>query len=363
VLTGGGDCPGLNAVIRGVVMRLDHENIECVGITEGWRGLLERETLPLERQTVREILHVGGTILGSSRINPRKRENGMQRAIENVEALELDALVAIGGDDTLGVASDLHAQFALKVVGVPKTIDNDLYGTDYTFGFDTAVNVATEAIDRLRTTTESHRRVMVVECMGRTAGWIAAYAGVASGSDIILVPERDFDIEHVIGAIRRNRARGKRYNVVVAAEGAWIKGVPRGNKSALIEILDDPTRRQKIHEYVSYAELEGADEFGHPKLGGFIGKVLNEIITEKAGLETREMVLGHIQRGGRPTAFDRILGTRYGVKAAEMILEDRFGEMAALQGKEMVTILLSEATGQTKFLDLAFLEMAEVFFG
>lgn len=341
ILTGGGDCPGLNAAIRAVVRRLVPENIETIGILKGWKGVLEKETTPLGIDEVAGILPRGGTILRTSRTNPLKNDGGLEKTIENLESLGMEALVAIGGEDTLGVATKLF-EAGVKVVGIPKTIDNDLSGTDMTFGFDTAVSIATEAIDRIHTTAESHDRVMVVEVMGRYTGWIAACSGIAGGADAILIPEEPFSLEEVVGIITKRHKRGRDFSIIVVAEGAKFGDVAEKN---LLVVQD--------------ARM---DEFGHVKLGG-IGNVLAREIEDRTGYETRVTVLGHIQRGGTPTAFDRVLATRFGVSAAELVLNEKFGHMASLRGMQIKEIPLKEATGQVKKLDKKIFEVAKVFFG
>ena len=338
VLTGGGDCPGLNAVIRAVVRRGEQHGLEVMGVREGWRGLLDP---PLHDRLTREatsgILHLGGTILGTSRTNPFKKQGGPETVLRNLSALNVGAVVAIGGEDTLGVATKLH-QMGVNIVGVPKTIDNDLSGTDLTFGFDTAVQIATEAIDRLHSTAESHNRVIVCEVMGRHAGWIATYSGIAGGADVILIPEKPIDIDKVCEHImRRHRSRGVNFSIVVVAEGARLGG-----------------GESKVNEKL--------DEFGHIRLGG-IGQQISELIEKKTGYETRATVLGHIQRGGTPTAFDRVLGTRFGVHAADMVARNEWGKMAALRGNQVVSVPLAEATSKLKTVDDSFFSVAEVFFG
>lgn len=339
VLTGGGDAPGLNAVIRAVVRKCLLNGHEMVGIREGWRGILENKFEPLSKGSVSGILHRGGTILATSRTNVYKEKDGEARVIENMKNAGIDALVAIGGEDTLGVASKL-AKAGVKIVGVPKTIDNDLSATDFTFGFDTAVNIATEAIDRLHTTAESHNRVIVVEVMGRHAGWIAVYSGMAGGADIILVPEQKYDLDEVCAILKKRHEGGKSFSIVVASEGAMER------KKEAEMVLQD----QKL------------DSFGHVRLGG-IGTYLAEEIEKRTGYETRSTVLGHIQRGGSPTAFDRVLGTRLGVFAAELVEEGKWGYMAALKGTDIVAVKLDEATGELKTIDMKLLDVASTFFG
>jgi ATP-dependent phosphofructokinase / diphosphate-dependent phosphofructokinase len=337
ILTGGGDCPGLNAVIRAVVRRGEQHGFDFTGIREGWRGLLENNHFRLTREAISGILHLGGTILGTSRTNPFKKEGGPERVIKTLAENNIGAVVAIGGEDTLGVAKKLF-DLGVKVVGVPKTIDNDLSGTDYTFGFDTAVTIATEAIDRLHTTAEAHNRAIVCEVMGRHAGHIALHSGMAGGADVILIPERPIVLDEVCQYLRTRLARGKRFSIVVVAEGAQLQ---RGK---------DEVQTQEL------------DEFGHVRLGG-IGPYLAKEIERKTGIETRATVLGHIQRGGTPTARDRVLATRYGVFAADLVKEGRFGQMAALHGDAIVAVSLAEATRELHLIDPKLFEVAEVFFG
>lgn len=344
ILTGGGDCPGLNAVIRAVVRKSIQNGHETIGIREGWRGILQNNFMPLDLDTISGILPRGGTILGTSRTNVYKEKDGEAKVINNMEKAGIDCLVAIGGEDTLGVASKLF-KAGVKVVGVPKTIDNDLNATDYTFGFDTAVNIATEAIDRLHTTAESHNRVMVVEVMGRHAGWIAVHAGIAGGADVILIPEKPFDLNEVCEVITKRHARGKTFSIVVVSEGAKIKTEDAIDKDGSLVLSD----------------ME-VDSFGHVKLGG-IGNVIAKEIEKRTGYETRATVLGYIQRGGSPTAFDRVLGTRLGVFAAELANKGQFGYMAALRGKDIVAVKLEEAVGELKTVDLELYKVAETFFG
>lgn len=338
MLTGGGDCPGLNAVIRAIVTRGVQFGYEFIGIRDGWKGLVTPSTVPVTKETVSGILSAGGTILGTSRTNPLKSEKDTEAVTTNIKKLGIDALVCIGGDDTLGVAAKLHEK-GIKAVGVPKTIDNDLSGTDFTFGFDTAVSIVAWSLDRLQTTTEAHHRVMVVEVMGRHAGWIAVYGGMAGGADVILIPERPFDIEEVCGYVRKRKEAGKCFSVIVAAEGAHPK-----ETSGMI------TKDKTL------------DAFGHVKLGG-VGEFLAGEIEKRTGLESRYVVLGHLQRGGTPTAYDRVLATRYGVKAIEMVKEGKFGRMAALQGNRIVDVSLHEATAKSKTVDPDMYDMAQIFFG
>lgn len=339
VLTGGGDCPGLNAVIRAVVRKAAQNNIKVCGIKNGWKGLVEYDTVDLDMTAVSGILPKGGTILGTSRTNPYKKPHDLEKVFENYKKLQLDALIAIGGEDTLGVANKLVKENKnINVVGVPKTIDNDLNATDYTFGFDTAVNIAMEAIDRLHTTAESHHRIMVVEIMGRHAGWIALHAGLATGSDVILIPEVPINLDEVCDILKKRHARGKLFSIIAVAEGAQFK------EGQVV------TKEEKL------------DAFGHVILGG-IGETLAQEIEKRTKFETRVTVLGHIQRGGSPTAFDRVLGTRFGVKAMELVLAKKWGHMASLRGTEIVDVPLQEAVGTLKTVDMKFYEMAKIFFG
>jgi phosphofructokinase-like protein len=339
VLTGGGDCPGLNAAIRAIVRKgIDFHGHAMIGFRDGWRGPLEDMHEELTIESTRGILPRGGTILGTSRTNPLQADDGPARVLETMAGLHLDGLIAIGGEDTLGVAASLHGDHGLSVLGVPKTIDNDLAATDVTFGFDTALQVATEAIDRLHTTAESHHRVMVVEVMGRHAGWIALHSGLAGGGDVILIPERPFDIDEVCGLISRRHARGRNFSIVVVAEGA----LPA---SGTMELADSET-----------------DEFGHPRLGG-IGHRLEREIESRTGFETRAVVLGHIQRGGTPTAFDRVLATRLGVAAIDAAHEGRWGTMPALRGTRIELVALSEAVESLRTVPPEDYEVAAPFFG
>jgi 6-phosphofructokinase 1 len=338
ILTGGGDCPGLNPVIRAVVRKGLNEGYGIVGIKNGWKGLMENDTTLLNLDAVSGILPKGGTILGTSRTNPYKKEGGVEKIKENYKKLGLDALIAVGGEDTLGVATRLIKDGITNIVGVPKTIDNDLSCTDYTFGFDTAINTAMECIDRLHTTAESHHRIIVVEVMGRYAGWIATEAGIAGGADIILIPELPIDIEDICALIKNRHARGKTFSIIVVAEGAQFK------------------------EGTVVVQEQKLDEFGHVRLGG-IGDTLAAEIEKRTGYETRVSVLGHIQRGGTPTAFDRILGTRFGVKAVELVKNKKFGRMVALSGLKIIDVSIEEAVKALKTIDMDLYEIAKVFFG
>jgi phosphofructokinase-like protein len=338
VLTGGGDCPGLNAVIRSVVRKgIDGYGDEFVGFRDGWRGVLDDVAEPLTIESTRGILPRGGTILGSSRTNPAKREDGLGAVRATLARRELDGLIVIGGEDTLGAASALH-EAGIRVIGVPKTIDNDLGATDQTFGFDTALQIATEAIDRLHTTAESHHRILVVEVMGRHAGWIALHSGLAGGADVILIPEIPFDIEEVCGLIARRHGRGRYFSIVVAAEGA----LPREGT-------------------MSVATGE-SDEFGHPRLGG-IGRALETEIETRTGFETRATVLGHVQRGGTPTAFDRVLATRLGLAAIDAAHDGEWGAMTALRGTEIELVRLAGAVKRLRVVPVAEYERYGVLFG
>ncbi|MFF4062447.1 6-phosphofructokinase [Streptomyces sp. NPDC001668] len=338
VLTGGGDCPGLNAVIRAIVRKgVQEYGYDFTGFRDGWRGPLEDAAVPLDIPAVRGILPRGGTILGSSRTNPLKREDGIRRIQENLAAREVEALIVIGGEDTLGVAAELSERHGVPCVGVPKTIDNDLSATDYTFGFDTAVGIATEAIDRLHTTAESHMRVLVCEVMGRHAGWIALHSGLAGGANVILIPEQRFDIEQVCAWIT-SRFRASYAPIVVVAEGAMPKD---GDV-----VLKD----------------ESLDSFGHVRLSG-VGEWLAKQIEKRTGKEARTTVLGHIQRGGTPSAFDRWLATRFGLHAIDAVRDGDFGTMVALRGTDIVRVPIAEATARLKTVDPKLYDEVGVFFG
>jgi len=338
VLTGGGDCPGLNPVIRAIVRTIHNAGGETLGLLEGWRGAINGDYLSLTPEETDDIIDRGGTILGSSRTNPYKNEADLEKLLETFRNLRLDALVAIGGDDTLGVASRLFSERELPMIGCPKTIDNDLSSTDVTFGFDTSINIVMEAVDRLRTTAESHRRIMVIETMGRHAGWIACYSGVATAADYILVPEVPADIDRMCELLINRRKKGKKYGIVVVSEGA------------------------KLSEGGGYVTQDAEiDDFGHVKLGG-VGEMVADIIEKRTGFETRCVTLGHLQRGGAPSAYDRVLGTRLGIHAARLALRKQFGRMVALRGTNIVSVPLDEAVDTMRTLSRDFLDEADEFF-
>lgn len=338
VLTGGGDCPGLNAVIRAVVRKGEGTyGHNIIGFRYGWRGVLDNVSRDLTIDSTRGLIHRGGTILGTSRTNPYKEDGGAAKVVENLATDKIDALIAIGGEDTLGVANKLSSE-GVNIVGVPKTIDNDLAATDFTFGFNTAVETATEALDRLHTTAESHDRVMVVEVMGRHAGWIATYAGMAGGADVILIPEDPFDIDEVCDRLRHRHAGGANFSIVVVAEGAQPK------------------------EGTLTLQTGERDEFGHVRLGG-IGNLLQEEIEKRTGFETRVTNLGHLLRGGTPTAYDRILATRFGIDAIDAVHEGDFGKMVALHGNQIDRVSLVDAVAELKTVDRKIYADATEFFG
>ncbi len=341
ILTGGGDCPGLNAVIRAATLKLVRAGYEMVGVRHGWRGLLENEYMPLDIESTADILPKGGTILRTSRTNPIKQEGGVELIVDNLQKNDIWATIAIGGDDTLGVANKLHAEHSLNMVGVPKTIDNDLSGTDYTFGFDTAVQIATDCIDRLNTTAESHDRAIVVEIMGRHTGWITVMAGIAGGADVVMLPEFDISVTEVCDILKRQRAGGKNFNIIAVSEGAKL--VTREGEEKMVVQSDE------------------VDAFGNVKLGG-VAELLAKEIERRTGFETRATVLGHIQRGGTPTARDRILATRYGARAADMVIAGDWGNMAALQGDEIISVPLSVAVGERKLVRPEYWDLARTFF-
>jgi phosphofructokinase-like protein len=338
VLVGGGDAPGLNAAIKSAVSKANELGFDVIGIKSGWAGLLDMDTQPLSSDTVEEIHSRGGVILYTSRTNPFKIENGPKKVIENVKRLKLDALIVMGGEDTLGVAEKLH-EMGLPIVGVPKTIDNDLSGTDYSIGFDTAVAIATDAIDRLRTTAEAHHRIVILEVMGRNTGWIALYAGLAGGANLTLIPEVPLGLNQVYDLLKKRHKMGKAYSIIVVAEGAKLL---------------------KEKEQILMASEE-KDEFGHPRLGG-ISHVLEDLIIGNTGLEVRSVVLGHLQRGGSPTAFDRILAMRLAAKAVELIAGKEFGKMASFQACDVTSVPLKESMKERKSVPPELYEMAKTFF-
>jgi len=341
ILTAGGDCPGLNAVIRAAARRLRRHGHEPVGLRRGYRGLAESDHLTLDDQRLSGILHLGGTILSTSSYNPFREPDGVEKVGAAQAEQPLDAVIAIGGEHTMMITRRLFEEADVPVVGVPKTIDNDVTGTDYTFGFDTAVQIATDAIDRLHSTAQSHDRVMVVEVMGRNTGWIAAFAGIAGGADGILIPEVELTVEELAAGIAGRHERGKDFSIIVVAEGAKLGF--EGGEQRIVRASSE------------------TDEYGYPRLGG-IGLALGHELEARTGYETRVTALGHIQRGGTPTARDRVLATRYGVEAAEMVMRGDFGRMAALHGTEMTSVALAEVEG-IKTLDLRYLELARTFFG
>ena len=339
ILTGGADCPGLNAVIRAVVRKgISNYRISVAGIKHGWQGLLTGEIEELTLDSVSGILPKGGTILKTTRTNPLANSDGSRRVLDNLKRFRIEALIVVGGEDTLGVAYKF-SQMGVRLVGIPKTIDNDLPSTDYTFGFDTAVTIATEAIDRLHSTAESHHRVMVVEVMGRHTGWIATIAGMAAGADCILVPEVPFSIEEVCRSLRKRQARGKDFSIVVVAEGA---------------------KPLECEDFVTISNQ--VDAFGHVRLGG-IATVVGQEIEKRTGMESRVTILGHVQRGGSPTPFDRVLATRFGVAAVDLVMKGDFGKMVTLKGNRIETVDLVEATSGIKTLDMEIYEIARIFFG
>ncbi len=341
VLTGGGDCPGLNPAIRAIIRKAQSSGYEVVGLRKGWKGLLSGETMAIPETSVDELLLRGGTVLGTSRTNPYKETDGPARVKKTFAALKLDALIAIGGEDTLGVASKLFKE-GLPIVGLPKTIDNDLEVTDFTLGFPTAVQIVSDAFDRLRTTAESHERVLVVEIMGRHAGWLATYGSLAGGADMVLVPEFPTPVKDVVAVIQRLKKKGKNFALIGIAEGA--------------KLLDDENREITEHS------KEAVDSFGHVKLGG-IGDVLCELIKKRTGWDTRSTILGHLQRGGTPTAFDRILSTAFGVHAMELVVQKNFGKMPALVNGRIQTVSLESAVAKLKTLSEDLFKLAQVFFG
>jgi phosphofructokinase-like protein len=342
VLTSGGDCPGLNAVLRGIVRKSNEYNYSIIGILNGWRGIFDEDYLVLGNKEVSGILNRGGTIIGTSRFSPFEQKNGKKILLEKISKADFDAIICIGGEGSMHIAQRAF-ESGVHCIGIPKTIDNDIYGTDYTFGFDTAVNIATEAIDRLHTTAESHHRVMLLEVMGRNAGWIAVYAGIAGGADVVLIPERKFKIDDIVEVIKNRYTSGKLFSIIVVAEGAKI------DESDLKFI--DPTIMRKVKK----------DDFGRDCLGG-ICHYLAEEIEHRSGFETRATILGYVQRGGMPTAFDRILGTRFGVYAVEMVKEKKFGRMCAIVSNKIVDITIKKAISKLKTVDPEIYKVAQVFF-
>ncbi len=338
IITGGGDCPGLNPTIRAVVKKSIKLGYGVVGIRDGWKGLLNLNYENMDSEAASGILHLGGTILGTSRTNPFAIADGPQKVVENIKKLGIDVLVAIGGDDTLGVACKLYGM-GINTIGIPKTIDNDLSATDFTFGFDSAVNIVMNALDNLHSTAESHHRVLVVEVMGRHAGWIATYGGLAGGADYILIPEKPFTIDEVCDSIKRRHSAGKTFSIIVVAEGAVLEETEK--------IITKDTKK---------------DAFGHAMLGG-VGKFLCMEVEKRTGFECRDVVLGHLQRGGSPTAFDRILATRYGMAAVDLIQKKDFGKMVALRGNQIVAVNLEEGVKRSKTVDMDLYEIAKTFFG
>jgi len=361
ILTGGGDAPGLNAVIRGVVVRLARETSEpyhCIGFQDGWAGLRDNNTVDLPVDRVNEIIYEGGTILGTSRTNLYKKPEDVQKALTTFKQNELDALVAIGGDDTLEIGYYLFRDHGVNVVGVPKTIDNDVNGTDFTFGFWSSVEQATEAIDDLRSTTMSHHRVMVVECMGRHAGWIGAYSGMASAADYIAVPEKPVDIQEICDVLKRVRATGKSHSIVVVTEGSKISGI-----EVAPHVVKDGTGRWTLSAEAQY------DSFKNVVLQpGQVGEAVAGELQKRTGFEARAIALGHLQRGGSPAAYDRILGTRYGVAAGEAVIGNKWGHMVRLAGLEVEAIPMKGLIRETqdekkkyKLLPTSFIDMASYF--
>jgi 6-phosphofructokinase 1 len=341
VLTAGGDCPGLNGVIRAVTRKSLNNGHEVVGLLRGYRGLADRSYTPLDMRAVSGLLPLGGTIISTSSFDPYRELDGLQRVVDAFEQDAFDAVVAIGGEHTMGITRRLYEEQQLPLIGVPKTIDNDVPCTDFTFGFDTAVQITADAIDRLHTTAQSHDRVMVIEVMGRNTGWIAVFSGIAGGADAIVIPELELTVEEIGDAINARHRRGKSFSIVVVAEGAEL-AFASGEKRQIRASQD-------------------TDEYGYPRLGG-IGQALGRELEAHTGFETRVTILGHVQRGGTPTATDRVLATRYGIKAAELAQEGRFGEMAALRGSEMTSVPLADVQG-LKRVDLSYLRLASTFFG
>lgn len=342
VLTSGGDCPGLNAVIRAITRKCTELDYESVGIMQGWKGIMDESYKPLTLKTVAGIVNRGGTILGTSRYSPFEVSNGAEMLQHKIAKEEFDALICIGGEGSMHIAQQAH-NIGINVVGVPKTIDNDISGTDFTFGFDTAVGVATEAIDRLHTTAESHHRIMVLEVMGRHAGWIAVYSGIAGGADVVVIPEKKTKIDDIVKVIKSRYQRGKLFSIIVVAEGATY-------------LEDEMTETMKKFDVV-----KRKDSFGRVRLGG-LGNMLAEELERRTGFETRATILGYVQRGGVPSAFDRVLGTRFGVYSVEMVRDGKFGRMCAVNSNEMTDIPIKDAIGKLKTVDMELYKVAKVFF-
>ncbi len=338
ILTSGGDCPGLNAVIRAIVRKADQFGYETIGIKNGWKGIFDESFKPLNLQNVAGIINRGGTILGTSRFSPFEQKGGKDTLLHKISKEGFDVIIAIGGEGSMHIAQFAH-ESGINIIGVPKTIDNDIYGTDYTFGFDTAVGIATEAIDRLHTTAESHHRIMILEVMGRHAGWIALYSGIAGGADVVVIPEKKTKISEIIDILKSRYKRGKLFSIVVVAEGA--------------KFIEDELKTKKIKKKL--------DDFGRERLGG-VSYYLAEEIEKRTGFETRATILGYVQRGGMPSAFDRMLGTRFGVYAVEMAKAGKFGRMAAIKSNTITDILIKEAIGKLKTVDTELYKVAQVFF-
>ena len=338
VLTSGGDCPGLNAVIRAITRKAEQLNYETVGIKNGWKGIFDESYIQLNLPAVAGIVNRGGTILGTSRFSPFQQKNGKETLLHKISKEGFDAIISIGGEGSMHIAQIAY-ESGINVVGIPKTIDNDIYGTDYTFGFDTAVGIATEAIDRLHTTAESHHRIMILEVMGRHAGWIALYSGIAGGADIVIIPEKKIKIDDVMEVLKSRYTRGKLFSIIVVAEGA----------SFLEEEIPESSANKKL------------DDFGRERLGGISYYLANEI-EKRTGFETRATILGYIQRGGVPSAFDRVLGTRFGIYSVEMVKDKKFGRMCALKGSEITDITIKKSIGKLKTVDLEIYKVAKVFF-
>ncbi|MFY9487780.1 MAG: ATP-dependent 6-phosphofructokinase [Solirubrobacterales bacterium] len=341
ILTAGGDCPGLNAVIRAASRKLISAGHEPIGLLRGYQGLAERNFMPLGRRDVAGTIQLGGTIVSTSSYNPFREPDGVEKVQSAIKDEQIDAVIAIGGEHTMMITRRLHDECGVPTIGVPKTIDNDVTGTDFTFGFNTAVQIATDALDRLHTTAQSHNRIMILEVMGRNTGWIALFAAIAGGADGVLIPEVDLTVEELTASIQKRHASGSNFSIIVVAEGANL-------------VSEDGEKHQVL-------ATEATDQYGYPRLGG-IGAALSEELEKATGFEARVTVLGHVQRGGTPTAYDRVLATEYGIKAAELAMAGEFGRMAALRGTKIVSVPLSDVTG-VKTVDLQYLEVARAFFG